>query len=250
LTSAVLPSSRSVKVGAAATAFATIINSGATTGTGCGLSPGTAVPATFVYQTTNPTTNAVTGNPSTPVSIAANGSQSFVIAFTPTAPIDPTDVVINAACTNVAAATSLSGINTLLLSASASPVPDIIALAATAGEPLIVDLAGSNGANAFAVASVNVGAAGAITIGTDTGNVTLPIAVTACASDPRSGQCPAVPAATVSTTINSGATPTFSFFVQGSGTIAFSPGANRIFVRFKDGSGVTRGSTSVAVRTQ
>jgi hypothetical protein len=54
----------------------------------------------------------------------------------------------------------------------------------------------------------------------------------------------------VTTTIAPGATPTFSVFVTGSGTVAFDPANNRIFVRFEDGSGVTRGSTSVAVRTR
>jgi hypothetical protein len=53
-----------------------------------------------------------------------------------------------------------------------------------------------------------------------------------------------------STTINANATPTFGIFVQGSGNVPFDPAANQIFVRFKDGSNVTRGSTSVAVRTQ
>jgi hypothetical protein len=54
----------------------------------------------------------------------------------------------------------------------------------------------------------------------------------------------------VTTTINAGATPTFGIFVQGGGNVAFNPASNRIFVRFKDGGNVTRGSTSVAVRTQ
>ena len=61
---------------------------------------------------------------------------------------------------------------------------------------------------------------------------------------------PATPAATATLTIAANATPTFSIFVTGSGAVANDPAANRIFVRFKDGGGVTRGSTSVAVRTQ
>ena len=53
----------------------------------------------------------------------------------------------------------------------------------------------------------------------------------------------------VTTAINAGATPTFSIFVTGSGTVPFYLANNRIFVRFRDTGGVTRGSTSVAVRT-
>jgi hypothetical protein len=53
-----------------------------------------------------------------------------------------------------------------------------------------------------------------------------------------------------STTINPNTTPTFGIFVQGSGNVPFDPAANRISARFKDAGAVTRGSTSVAVRTQ
>jgi hypothetical protein len=40
----------------------------------------------------------------------------------------------------------------------------------------------------------------------------------------------------------------FGIFVQGNGNVPFDPAVNRIFVRFKDRGGVTRGSASVAVR--
>ena len=48
------------------------------------------------------------------------------------------------------------GVSTLLLSASNTPVPHIVALAASV-DPGYVDLPGANGAGAFSVASVNVG---------------------------------------------------------------------------------------------
>jgi hypothetical protein len=53
----------------------------------------------------------------------------------------------------------------------------------------------------------------------------------------------------VNTTIGANATPTFSIFVNGAGNVPLDPANNRVFVRFKDGGGVTRGATSVAVRT-
>ena len=51
-------------------------------------------------------------------------------------------------------------------------------------------------------------------------------------------------------TLGENATPTFSIFVTGSGNVPNDPTNNRIFVRFKDADGATRGSTSVAVKTQ
>jgi hypothetical protein len=45
----------------------------------------------------------------------------------------------------------------------------------------------------------------------------------------------------------------YVILVQGSGTIPFDPGGNRIFLSFHEGAtinGTVRGRTSVAVRTQ
>ena len=249
LVSSVLPSSRSVQVGGVATAFASIINTGSTTGTACGLAPGTSVPANFSFQTTNPSTNAVAGTANTPATIAAGQTQTFVIAFQPSAAFAPSSIAINASCANSPAAPVVTGVNTLLLSASTAPVPDIVALAAS-GDPGIVDIPGSGGTGVFAVATVNVGAASQITAAADTGSATLPVALTVCQTNPSTGACLAPPAASVSTTINANSTPTFGVFVAGSGTVPFDPANNRVNLRFSDPSGTIRGSTSVAVRTQ
>jgi hypothetical protein len=248
LVSSVLPSSRSVQVGTPATAFATMINAGVSPATSCSVQPTTNIPATFLYQTTDPATNQITGTPNTPTNVGGNAAQSYVLAFTPTAAFPPTDVQFSFDCTNGNPAPVNSGLNTLLLSASDTPVPDIVALAAAnAG---IVNIPGTNGAGAFAVATVNVGASANITASADTGAAILPVNVSLCETNPTTGVCISGIGPSVTTTINANATPTFGIFVQGNGNVPFDPAGNRIFVRFKDSGGITRGSTSVAVRTQ
>ena len=147
-------------------------------------------------------------------------------------------------------ASIIPGLNTLLFSASNTPVPDIVALAATTSNDGILNIPGANGAGAFAVATVNVGASGSITASADTGGASIPVNIFICQTNPGTGACLAAPGTSVTTTINANATPTFGIFVQGNGNVPFDPAGNRIFVRFKDGGNVTRGSTSVAVRTQ
>jgi hypothetical protein len=250
LATAILPGSRSVQIGTPATAFATIINASPATATSCGLSPVTSIAATFLYQTTNPSTNALTGTPNTPVDIPAGGLQTNVFSFTPTAALSPTDVQLSFDCTNTDSALTMPGVNTLLLSASTNPVPDIVALAATLTNDGIVNIPGATGTGAFAVATVNVGAGGTITTSADTGGTSLTVNVLLCQTNPATGACFAAPASTVTTQINANATPTFAVFAQGSALVPFDPAHNRIFVRFKDGGGVTRGATSMAARTQ
>jgi hypothetical protein len=244
----VLPSSRSVEVGVPATAFATIINTGSSTATDCGIAPITGVPANFVYQATNPATNQIIGAPNTSVTIAPGAAQSFVFAFTPTTPMASTDVQFRFDCADSSLAPINPGLNTLLFSVSSTPVPDIVALAATPANDGIVNVLGANGAGAFAVATVNVGASGNITASADTGSATLPVNISLCQTDPATGLCVSAIGSTVTTTINANGTPTFGIFFQGNGNVHFDPAFNR--VRFTDASGVTRGSTSVAIRTQ
>jgi hypothetical protein len=177
-------------------------------------------------------------------------AQSFLLALKATSAIAPVDVQFRFDCDNGDPAPVISGVNTLWFSAVATLVPDIVALVATATRDGIVGIPGATGSGAFAVATVNLGAAGPITVSADTGAVTLAAKAFVCQTDPVTGACLAPPSVTVTTTIGANATPTFAVFVAGSGTVSFLPAINRVFVRFKDGAGVTRGATSVAVKTE
>jgi len=238
-------------VGTAATVFASILNRGPVTATGCRIALATPVAATLDYNATDPATNQAIGPQNTPIDIPRGGSQSFVIGFTTMAPFSPTDVRLAFDCANTPApAATLSGINTVLLSASATAQPDIIALAAS-GDPGFVDIPGVSGTGAFAVATVNVGTGGQITASADTGAANLAINISLCQTNPATGICLGSPTSKVTTQINTGQTPTFAIFVAGTGTVvAFDPTNSRVFVRFKDAGGVTRGATSVAVKMQ
>jgi hypothetical protein len=250
LVAAVLPLSRSVQVGTTATAFATMIDAGPADAATCTIAPQTTIPASFVFQTTNPATNALTGTANTPANIAAGQAQSFVIALTPTASFAPTNVAFIFTCANAPSpAATTVGVDTLNLSGSTTPVPDVVALAAS-GDPGFVDIPGATGTGVFAVATVNLGTDATITASANTGTANLPVILTLCQTDPTSGACLGAPTANVTTDIQPNATPTFGIFVAGSASVANLPGVNRVFVTFTDGGGVLRGETSVAVRTQ
>jgi hypothetical protein len=250
IAAAVLPGSRSVPLGTAATAFATVIASGTEAATNCTIVPASNIPASFEFRMTNPETNAVTGGPNVPATIPPGGLQTFVVAFTPSAPFPTTAIELTFDCTNIAPAPITRGVNTFLLSAATGPVPDIIALAATMTRDGIVNIPGADGTGAFAVATVNVGGAGGpITVSADTGDAVLPVSLGVCMTD-SAGLCLFPPSPSVTVQINPAETPTFAVFVTGHNTVTFAPGINRVFVRFVDAGDVVRGATSVAVRTQ
>jgi DNA-binding beta-propeller fold protein YncE len=248
----VLPGSRSVELGTPATIFASMINAGTTALGGCQVALPVTAPdgLTLSYQTTNPATNALTGTPNTPATIAPNdGVQSFLVSLQGTSAFVAAAMPLDFDCSGVAPAAVTTGVDTLDLTLSATPIADIIALAATPSENGIVEIP-SGGAAAFAVASSNVGAASLILASVDTGSATLPLTAVLCQSNPATGQCLATPAGSVPLSFAAGATPTFSVFLQVSGAIPLDPAKARVFVRFKDADGALHGSTSVAVATR
>src|SRR5262245_13170039 len=245
----ILPTSRSVLLGQTATAFATIINAGTTTATSCGLELGTAINADFTFRTTDPNTNEPIVPLQTRVDIPPNQRQSWVFGITPNAQLNPTEVTIRMTCSNTSPAPVFVGLNTLLLSASSSPIPDVIALAATLANDGVVRAPGTRGTGVFSVASANVGAAGLITvlpqIVGNAGGATALI----CETD-VAGNCLAAPAASVSTSVTAGGTNSFGVFVIAHGLADFDPANTRVNVRFNDAGSIVRGAGSVAYTTQ
>jgi len=212
---------------------------------------GTGLPATFSYQTTDPMTNEPTGAPNTAVDIPSGLAQTYVFALTPTSPIAPTEVELVFNCSNSASAPVIAGVSTLLFSASAAPVADVVAEAVTVGQNGIMDLSRATGTGLFALGSSNLGATADVTVGADTGGGQLPLTLTVCETNSATGACLLPPTATVTVTYEEGTTRSFAVFAQASASavIPFDPAANRIFVRFWDAAFVVRGRTSVAVRT-
>ena len=136
-------------------------------------------------------------------------------------------------------------------------------MAATAQNDGILHITGTTASNAFAVATLNVGASASITAATNTRGAALPLSISLCQTNPTTGQCMSAigrsPRAIeligpgsdlITMTINANETPTFGIFATATAQIPFIPQTNRIFVEFKDAGDVVRGATSVAVQTQ
>ena len=157
LVSSVLPTSRSVQVGNTATMFAAIINSGATALNNCAIAPVTPISGSFLYQTTDPSNNALTGSANTPANIPAHGLQTFVIAITANGAFTPTNVQLGYSCVGAPAAATITGLNSVLLTFDNNPVADMIAVGLTPSNDGFARTGGPSGIGLFAIASSNIG---------------------------------------------------------------------------------------------
>jgi hypothetical protein len=248
LLAAVLPSSRSTVVNQPTTVFATLINLSGHQADGCAIATSQSG-VTLSYQPTNPATNRPQGPVNTPVTISTGGSQSFVLTITSSVVLTAVDLPLSFTCTNTQPAPIISGLDTLLLNVSASPVADIVALVATVTNDGVLQMASENDAKAFAVASINLGPDAQITVQPDLGDFSmLPVVLSICQTD-KNGACIGSPTPSVTLDFPNGATPTFAVFAQVNGPIPFAPDAIRISVLFTDAQGVLRGRTSVALKT-
>ena len=244
LVNSILPTSRSVPVGTTATVFNTVINAGSIPAIGLNLSMASAPAGTFTYQQTNCATNAVMGSPNPLLDLAPGGVLCYVLSFTPSAPFSATNVHIKAQAGNAPSTTLLTGINTWLLRGTNVPEPDIIALTTTTD----FHQSACSGANAFAVALSNVGAAstGDITAVANTGTASLPLSVSINETNPGTG---VITGDNVLQNVGAGENRTVAVFVTFNGCISFDPAVNRIFIEFRDAANNVVGSTSTAVST-
>lgn len=129
---------------------------------------------------------------------------------------------------------------------------DLVSISATVSNDGIVNIPGNTGSAALAAATVNIGAAGTVTATVDDNGKALALIPRLCLTDPTTGACttPSVPGTSVTFPLATNASATIAVFVTGTGATPFDPANNRLFVRFKTADGVTRGATSVAVRTR
>jgi streptogramin lyase len=240
LVASILPAARTVKAGTPATLFATMINGGASTLTNCRIGLPADAPAglQITYQTTDPNTNDPTGQPNTPVQLAANGgAQSFVLTFQSAAPLAATAQPIVFAC-NGATAAETQWLNTVGLSFTNPAQPaegDFITSVATT-TPGILKVP-VNTAGAIAVAMVNNADASysndpSVLISVDTGLSGIPVTTTICRTNQSTGACQSPPTASLAPApFPAGTVETFAVFVTPTGPIPFNPALNRVFVR-------------------
>jgi streptogramin lyase len=255
LTSSVLPGGRTVAPGTPATVYATMINGSSSQMDNCSVGLPAVAPTgmTISYQTTDASTNALTGTANVPFSLSANGgSQSLFLTFNSLTQTSADNLPLNYSC-NGSSAAVMGGLNTVDANFVADAAPDNIIVTASAS-PGLVSMS-IPGAGAFGVAMQNAGGTdiNALTLVTvDTGLAVLPVKVSVCRTDPSSGACLAPPEPQGFYSLPAGTQATFAVFVTAIGAVPLDPANNRVFIRFIDFddflSTYVSGSASIAIQ--
>jgi hypothetical protein len=256
LFTSIAPTSRATQVNQLITAYATILNAGSNTATGCSISLPAGVPGNFTYQAVDDLLNP-TYFPNTPIDIAPVSvdprGQGFYFTLTPTAAFSQ-DIQLVFKCNNTSQAPIFFGINTFRLTVGGA-VPDLLMAQATAPEFGIMQLANPSADGFFAVQVLNFqGASGTITFTpTDTypgqppRNLPLDKSICLFKPNPADG-CVAPPSASVTKTMATGEIINLGVFVKGKGTfIPFDIPNNRVYVVAQQGTTVLS-QASVAVK--
>ncbi|MEE2526037.1 DUF1800 domain-containing protein [Hyphobacterium sp. HN65] len=242
LGAAISPAARAVALPsggtAAATTYATVINNTDRALGNCEVSlPGRFGDLRLDYAWTDPSTNAlVAGSENVPFSLAPRASQSLVLAITADAVFDGVVPPVFE-CADSTPADPLYGVNTLELVVSDTPPVDILAIGvALPDNDGVIRIASEGGTQAMAVAAINIGAAGNVTVrpeGVYGQNADLPADLTICETAPDS-QCLAAPSAQLILPFSSDEVRTFAVFARAwpGSAIPLDPANSRVEVRF------------------
>ncbi|WP_420430137.1 hypothetical protein [Hyphobacterium sp.] len=232
---------------------------------------------TLRFQQVGPNGDTVEGSLDLPFEIGAGATQSLVLFTVPTGPLSSTDIVLDFICAddgsgNPVSARSILGVNTLSLSVSDTPVPDIVAVAATLNGEGSVRLLDGQDFEPVSLAAINVGAGdpvspspGLSSAADNEATITVrprlslpatgfqsaaPIKLDICETNSL-GICTSERVSRRRTMI--GTDPVFfkirALRIPGVG-VANLPDLVRVFVDFVDTDGVLRGQTSVAVSVE
>jgi len=253
IVSAMLPNARTATVGEPVTAFATILNAGGSTATSCSIALPSGVPANFLFQTTDPNTNRPTGTPNTPADIPVGLGQTFYFAVTPTQSFS-LQIPLVFSCTNTSPAPVYVGVNTFQLTASNTPIPDMLSIADTLTHDGNMVINGTTATGLIVTAAIDIGAPGTVTF---TPNDTpfgqpprnLPLNLLICQTN-SAGNCinPPSPGPSSTITLSQNQTVFLSLFATGEGIqIPYDPANARVFLLAAQGT-TPVGETSAAVK--
>ena len=231
-----------------ATVIATVISPSATeTAIGCTPQLNIELDIGFEYRSADASTNSSVGTANPTVDIPPAGFAPLVLALTPGESFAPSEFSFEFVCENTGTAPIAAGLKTLLLASTAAPAADVVSIARTPSADGFAT-EGREGYGVYEVATSNLGAAAEITATTVTdswfsGETLISetnMAIGACLSDPD---------VSLQTTMKAWSTHSFALFVRSDESTAFDPANSRQVARFVDGSGMVRGSNSVALRT-
>jgi uncharacterized repeat protein (TIGR01451 family) len=241
LVSSIAPNSRNAQVNSAVTIFMTVINSGTVTATNVSITQASSLPANIQYRQWNGTAFIAPLN--TPVDMSPGDIANFVVGIDPTSAFATSLLTLNASSANGATA-PISGVNTLTMSASLTPVADVIMMATgTLNYSTAVDVP-----TAFAVATMNVGTVAATGVKLV---VNIPSSITGLTVqvNQTNQTTGAIIGPATGLTIAPGDTPTFAVFLTPTQPITLDYVNHRIMLELVDSTGKIIGAQSVAVST-
>lgn len=205
------------------------------------------LPAGTSYQTTD-ILNQLTGAPNTPVDVPAGGQQGFLLTI-PTPSANTGGYSPEFQCNEGSSTLTFALGGTF--SISSTPLPDVIAISATATNDGVARAPSIGGTAFMAVAGVNIGAAGTVTVTPHANTyLSVPAIFTVCETNAATGACLAAPAVSLTSRFAAGQVRTYTLFAQAPGNsgIPFWPDAQRAHLTFvQTPSGFTVGDTSAAI---